>query len=847
MTRFFLALYRYFSGHKAVMYALLVLLCVISVAFGLKVSYEEDITKLLPSAATSDSGLAFGNLKVKDKIFIQLTGKDETLDTYTLSSYIDEFVDSLEVRDSSARCIDNVLYRIDGDFPVMALDFALSHVPSFVDTACYAGFECLLCREAVDSMMAVDYELVMTDETGSATQMVCTDPLGLRNVLAQSLGGILGGVSGDSDSASGSATGFTLVDSHLFCRDSTVALAFVSPAATAFDSQSSTILVGEIESLAEEFSEIHPDVQVLYHGAPVRSYGNSHIIKRDLFLTVGISLLIILVVICLSFRSWSFIPMNVIPVAFGAFFALACMFFYKGTMSLMALGIGAIILGVAISYVLHILTHFKYVGDSEKVLEDEAVPVCLGCITTVGAFLGLLFTESDLLRDFGLFATIALIASTLFALVFLPHFLKQGNTHKDERIFSLVGKINDWPYDRCKPLLVLITAVIVLGVVFAHKVTFDTDLKNIGYVAPETAASEALYAEKNMDNEVQVYFAAAGQTLDEALTCNKALVNACDSLKSAGKIKSFSPLASLLFVSEAEQNERVAAWDAFWNAKNGVTGESRADRARRLISASALRNELEPSMFEPFYAMVEGTYEPASLYDAEIVPAGLQTTLVEKMDDGRYLVFTPVKLEQKNRQDVSDVLAALPRIIVADPFYYTGNMVSIIHDDFNTVLLISSLFVLLVLLFSFRNIIVSLIAFMPMFFSWYIVEGAMALCGLQFNLINIIISTFIFGIGVDYSIFVMEGLLAEARSGRKSLLAWHKTAIFFSAFVLLVVVLALFFAVHPAIKSIGISTLIGMSSTILITYTLEPFIFRQALKWNWFRSRICGKGSAEQK
>jgi hypothetical protein len=35
----------------------------------------------------------------------------------------------------------------------------------------------------------------------------------------------------------------------------------------------------------------------------------------------------------------------------------------------------------------------------------------------------------------------------------------------------------------------------------------------------------------------------------------------------------------------------------------------------------------------------------------------------------------------------------------------------------------------------------------------------------------------------------------------------------------------LFFAVHPAIYSIGIATLIGMVSTILIAYSLQPFLF----------------------
>ena len=114
--------------------------------------------------------------------------------------------------------------------------------------------------------------------------------------------------------------------------------------------------------------------------------------------------------------------------------------------------------------------------------------------------------------------------------------------------------------------------------------------------------------------------------------------------------------------------------------------------------------------------------------------------------------------------------------------------------------------------------------------SWYVLQGYMAIFGLQFNLINIVISTFIFGIGVDYSIFVMEGLLKEARTGDTNMLSFHKVAIFFSALVLVIVVCSLIFAVHPALSSIGVITLIGMASTILITYALQPFVFRQLLK-----------------
>jgi len=92
----------------------------------------------------------------------------------------------------------------------------------------------------------------------------------------------------------------------------------------------------------------------------------------------------------------------------------------------------------------------------------------------------------------------------------------------------------------------------------------------------------------------------------------------------------------------------------------------------------------------------------------------------------------------------------------------------------------------------------------------------------RFNLINIIISTFIFGIGVDYSIFVINGLIGK----EKRLLNYHKTAIFFSAVILIVTVSSMLIAVHPAIKSVGFSTLIGLLSAVILSYVVQPAVYR---------------------
>lgn len=803
---FFVKLYRYFQKHKIFLYTLMVLSSAVFIFFGLRVKLDVDLLRLLPASKHKGTNLVFSNLKIKDKIFMEMTGAEPEV----LAGYVDELMDSILTNDEG---IANTLYRIEPDMALNALDFAMMHVPSFVDTSLYAQFDSAIAH--VDETMANNYELIMNDETGMLTEMVSTDPLNLREYLMPDLS---------------SGMGFTVIDGHLFCADSTVALIYISPNFQSFDAEPSSKLMNHIKHCVSEFNKVHPEVEVLMHGAVVRAGDNNRIMARDIYLTVGISMLIVLIVLCVSFKSFNIAWQNVLPVTYGAFFALACMYWIQGGMSLMALGVGSVVLGVALSYCLHVIIHQRFVGNVEQMLKEEAVPVCLGCLTTIGAFIGLLFTQSDLLKEFGMFSTFALIGNTFFALVFLPHLLREDDQRRNEKVFKGIEKINNYPFDRNPYVVIGLCILIVIGFAFSGKVEFDNDLKRIGYESDELHKSENLYSEKNDHGGQQEYFAVIAPTLDEALDANKELSSVLDSMRNVGDLIAYTPVVSILFQSEAEQQRRIEAWKRYWTP-------AKISQAMAAVKGAAVRNELSPDIFVPFQAMVEADYEPGDLYTAEVIPDGLLCNFIEE-NGGNFLIFNTTQLTKEKMWPVGDRVAAMKDAVVVDPFYYTADMLDMLHTDYNTTLLISAIFVFIVLLLSFRNIVVSIIAFLPMFLSWYMVQGWMAIFGLPFNMVNIVVSTFIFGIGVDYSIFVMQGLIAAQRGEGSRLLEYHKVAVFFSAFVLIVVMVSMLCATHPTITSIGNSTIIGMLSTIMITYTLQPLLFRWAMKWPYMRKRV---------
>ena len=824
MTELFVCIYRYLRNHRAICWLSMAGFFVLFGYCSSQIHLEEDINQLMPSSKNEDGStkLAFADLKIKDKVFLTLahnsSPKGEGGDCTQLIEICDEFVDSLLARDSVSHSIGDVFYNLPEDLMPDGVDYLTEHLPAYIDTAVYQRFDSLLTREHFAEQMQQNRE-DLTGEFGSMfPELIQMDPMGMRNVLAAHLAPIINGGTGS----------YKTIDNHFFVPDSTVCIAFITPRYSATNTGQGSAMFQMMNDLIEQFAVTHPDVEISYHGTPASGYYNSTQIKHDLTTTIAGALVLVLVFLLLCFRRWDTIPLLLLPVAFGTLFGLTMMYWLKGEFSLLALGIGGVVLGVALSYVLHVMTHHQYVSDPEQLLRDQVKPVLLGCITTIGSFAGLLFIQTDLLRDFGLFATFAILGTTLFSLIWLPQILAPAT-----RSFpAFIERINAWPFDRKKPLIAVIVVLSVVGVGawFIGGTHFDADMHNLGYDHPMVEHSENLLSSKTYTGDKTKYFASQGKTMEEALAHFGVLRQKLDSLQRLGLVKSYTPTDELL-VSLDRQQQRIDAWHRYWN-------DSRLATVRRLISETAPQAGLRAEAFAPFFEAATADYEPDALYEADLIPQGYLSTLMEQSYDGTWLCFTSVRCENDSVRSsnsdyirICDAVSSNPHLLVLDTYYYTTDTLLQMSSDFDRLQWLSMAFVLLVLWLSFKyNVKHTLLGFMPILLSWLIVLGAMNIFAQQFNLINIIISTFIFGIGVDYSIFIMHGLTSEAQNSslttHHSQLIYHKTAILLSAVTLLVTVSSMLLAVHPAIRSVGFSTLVGLLSAIILSYVVQPAVYR---------------------
>lgn len=805
MNKFFIALYDYFETRRVLLCTVLAVLVAAMGAAAMQLRFSENITGFFPDGEQK-AAAAFANLRIKDKIAVMINareGSDATADG--MMACADELVARLEADTLFGRYA-TAEASFGGELVDNMRTLLQDNLPLLLSDADYAHMDTLLTPAGVARAMENNYRRLLSPVGGFIDEYIYDDPLGLSFAALGRLQEL--NVGGN----------YTLCDDYLFSKDMSTLVVFVSPRYESGDTGIGDRLVERIETVLEGLNaEYAPaGIAIDYFGAPAVAAYNARQIKRDMMLTLNVAILVIVLFITLSFRNkWS-VVLALIPVALGGLLALAVMSLVCHTISAIAVGAGTVVMGIALSYSIHILCHANHCHDPRQIIRDLAYPLTIGSITTIGAFAGLLFTDSQLLRDFGLFASLTLVGTTLFSLVVLPHLIRKGDRGGGSAVLNGVERFTGMRPDRSRVLVGAILALTAVCLFFFNRIGFDSDMMHLNYDPPHLAAAQQRMARLMNDDgqRSKVLFITAAATQAEAVQSYLHLGRRLDSLKQAGKVDSYAGIASFV-VDSAEQQRRLARWRSFWTPQR----------------QQVLREGIQQA--ERRYGFADGAFDGALGLTAKQY-AGLDYASPAARDVFREWIdghgATPVflshvTLPDRCKQEVYAAFSASDDIVVADRAFYAGKMARSVNHNFYLILSISSILVTVALFLCYGRIELTLMSLLPMGIGWVIILGLMAMLGIEFNIVTIILSTFIFGIGDDFSIFIMDGLLSEYKTGRR-MLDTHKTAIFFSAFTVVVGLGALIFARHPALHSLALISLFGIVAVVVVSYTVQPVLFR---------------------
>ncbi|HEY0608388.1 MAG TPA: MMPL family transporter, partial [Chitinophaga sp.] len=819
---FFTGIYNFFARHKAWLWISAIACFALAGLLASRIRLEEDITRILPQDKTLDKlQQVFNDSRFADKLVLMISQKDTMKapepDSLTKAASDLGFgfalVDEFPLRD---RYTKKLQIEVDDTAISALMQVIHDHLPLFLEAKDYHTIDSLITPHRLQESLQNNYRTLISPAGLVLKSMIQQDPVGMSWIGVKKLQKL------QLDEQ------FELYDGCIMSKDHRHLLAFITPAFPPNATGENAKFLKLLREFLDELEQVHPYVTVSYFGATAVSVGNAQQLRQDTMFTQGIAVILLVVLIAFFFRKKRAPLLVMLPVVFGALFSLACIYLLKGKISVIALGAGAVVLGIAVNYSLHVFNHYRHLGDIRETIRDLATPMTIGSFTTIGGFLCLQFVHSPMLKDVGLFAALSLVGAALFSLIYLPHWITSANARPPVHQHTWLDRLADYRPEKNKYLVGGIVLLTVLFFFTAGKVGFESDMMRMNFMRPELKAAEAKLNRLNAYTAQSVYVVTEGSTLEDALQEHERMLPLVQQLEQKGVVKKYAGVGGLL-PSKQQQQARLQRWNNYWTP----------EKKQQLIAYLQQQGPVagfKASAFEPFASWLQKDFTliPAEAQQ-QLLASSLGDYVTEKKD--QVSLVTLLKVNPAEKKAVYDALSSQTHTTVLDKQYAANRLAEVIRKEFNSIAWMTSLLVFFALLLSYGRIELALITFIPMLISWIWILGIMGMFDIKFNIVNIILSTFIFGLGDDYSIFTMDGLLQQYRSGKQQLSSF-RSSIFFSAITTILGLGVLIFAQHPSLRSIALISIIGIGCVVLISQVLIPWLF------NWLIANRVRKGHA---
>lgn len=810
MVKTVLAIFDFLKKNRVVSWLMLAAMTVVMVLLVVRLNYKEDITDFLPLDEKNQTALSvYQEISGADKVYAIVNAKDTAnIDPDLLTEAVDCFAESLQQLDT-AGYISSVTTTIDVDKMLEVSDSIYANLPYFLTDADYARIDSLLAdRTYLDRQLEEDKQMLMFPSSSILAMNIGRDPLNLFTPVINRLG--RGGVEIEYEN----------YDGYILSPDQRRAIVMMESSFGASESDNNGKLVEMLYKAVEKTESQVDGMEVHLIGGPVIAVSNAHRIKTDSMIAIGIAAILIILLLVYVFRNIRNIMLIVVSVGWGFLFALAGLALFYDSVSIIVIGISSVIIGIAVNYPLHLIDHLKDRSQPRAALREIVAPLLIGNITTVGAFLCLVPLSAPALRDLGIFSSFLLVGTILFVLVFLPHAVKvkKGNAKPYEpRLITKLASIKLDNNPRIVWTIVLLT--VVLGYFSLHT-GFDTDIRNINYMTA-TQREDMDYFQSLVQNDSKnenVYVVSHGKDWEEALLNAGKMDPVIDSLVSGGKAVRQNQAMSFLKPG-SERDRRLQRWHEF------------KEKYKQLFVFGMVRATSNAGFsrdaFNEFNEILERDYGNKQFDDFQwLTSTVFMGNVSHDRATGRHSMVQVLETAPENVREISDRLSAVAGDdgLVFDVRSMNNSLASTLSEDFNWIGYACGAIVFIFLWISLGSLELALMSFLPMAVSWVWILGLMCMFGIKFNIVNVILATFIFGQGDDYTIFMTEGLSYEL-AYRKKLLASYKNSIIVSALIMFIGIGTLVFAAHPAMRSLGEVTVVGMLSVVIMAYLFPPLIF----------------------
>ena len=801
MHQKFLAIQTFANKNKVIFLGILLTILFVFGFFASKISFQENITQLIPSNDQSEiTSKVIQQVNFADKTTIIIKRKEKgSVDD--LTQYASLFLDS--INKNCKPFIGKIQGKVDDENLQESFDFIYNNLPIFLEDNDYKTIQNKIQNDSISKILEADYKSLISPTGIVSKDFILQDPLGISFIALKKLQQLN---IGDD---------FLLQNGFVITKDKNNLLLFITTKLPANETDKNTIFIDRLEKIKNNLnSKFKNKVEMSYFGSTPVAVANATQIKADVRNTSIFATVFLILILSLFYRNIATPIIIFIPSLFGALFALAVLYFFKGTISAISLGISSILLGETTDYSIYVLTHLRNKKDVKLLYKDISKPLILCGITTSITFLCLFFIKSEALNDLGIFAALSVLSTSIFSLVLIPFLYNRKNEVSESKPNSL-DILGSFSYHKNKYLVISSVILLIISFFTYSKVTFNNDLSALNFMTPELKNTEKKLENIAGISTKSIYLVCYSNNYEDVLKLNNGLFSKLEMDKKSSKILNFSSIGGIVY-SKKTQEEKIQKWNSFWN-------EGKKALVKSGLISNGNKYGFKDNTFSKFYETLDQKYTPIPFEEfAKIKTFFLDEFVANK--NGFHTISTLVKVPNEKRDAFVNNIKKQSNLVVIDRQETNEAFLGSLKENFVNLVDYSFIVIFFILFLAFRRLELVIISIIPVMISWIFTTGIMGLFGIQFNVINIIVCTLIFGIGVDYSIFMTIALQKEHTFGKIEL-PTYKTSILLSVATTILGIGVLIFAEHPALKSISLIAIIGIFSALLMTFIIQPLVF----------------------
>lgn len=776
--------------------ALVIALLLLSVGGLFLIQLDHSIEVMLPSGSDTQQTIRFlRDIDFSAKVVLSFSQADASLERAEFFHIVDEFALAMD-----SPLITQAVSSFDDRQMMNDLGFFLRRAPELFGEEELKELDGKITPAGVERALKKKYIQLLKPEGSFMGGMISRDPLDIQMAMIEKIRAL----------STSFGYAMRIEDNHIVSNDGKQVLMILETTIPFTDSKGSRELV---EFIGGRLKELPPSVSATMVCGHLHTISNEKTIKRDIRLTVSIAGGAFILLFLLFFKDARANLIFFLPFA-ALLIAVNLSALMLGKLSMMMLGFGSVIAGIAVDYGIHVYIAVRRGDHPAETVQAVTRPVLLGALTTAGVFVAFLFSSIPGYRQLACFALLSILIAVGGALLILPLYIAPKS------IVGTFPKLGKWPRRRALVAIGVFILLLPVGLPLAMRVRFDSDISRLDGTDQVILDQEKQFQETWGGGESgQAIAAIAHSDYEQALELNDRIYDEAVKRVGAENVSSLSRI----WKSSSHRKENSNRWKKFWSAGRG-------ELLKKLIAEKGAPFGFAPDAFDPFFQALpaQSTAEGETPDLEETEP---EDNMIFSQIKGRFiqqkkgitqaLTFFPDQKEFV--EEMAGLKQEIPGLMLVSRNAISLTLARDYTREFIRISLIALVLVLAVSGLLLRNLRMMLIVLVPAFAGVLSVLVLVGAVGSALNVMNLISGIIVIGLCIDYGVFYVHSYVHSLNLGTR-------TAITLSAGTTLIGAGALLFAKHPALFSVGLTLVGGISAGYITSMLVVPALCSLFLK-----------------